>query len=87
MTVRYVVSIAGELLYFDAGRNPAPPFPDRVEDTDAKPALTLIPVDQEPAARPEWDDALTRFSREQRALAEISDAPTAVGAAPATAKC
>lgn len=73
MTVQYVVSISGELLYFDAEHQPAPEFPHDADDTDRKPALKLIPVEQKPAARPEWNDALSRFTPEQRSSAEISE--------------
>jgi len=73
MTVQYVVSISGELLYFDAEHRPAPEFPHDADDTDRKPALKLIPVEQKPAARPEWNDALSRFTPEQRSSAEISE--------------
>lgn len=73
MTVQYVVSISGELLYFDAERQPAPEFPHEAADADQKPALKLIPVEEKPAARPEWDDALSQFSKEQRLSAEISE--------------
>lgn len=70
MTVRYVVSISGELLYFDAQHRPAPELP---HDADHKPALKLMPVEDKPAARTEWDDALSRFTAEQRSAAEISE--------------
>ncbi len=73
MTVQYVVSISGELLYFDAERQPAPEFPHDAGDADHKPALKLIPVEEKPAARPEWNEALARFTPEQRAAAEISE--------------
>lgn len=73
MTVQYVVSISGELLYFDAERQPAPEFPHDAGDADHKPALKLIPVEEKPAARPEWNEALARFTPEQRATAEISE--------------
>ena len=73
MTVQYVVSISGELLYFDAEHQPAPEFPHDAGDADHKPALKLIPVEEKPAAKPEWDAALARFSAEQRSAAEISE--------------
>lgn len=73
MTVQYVVSISGELLYFDAERQPAPEFPHEASAADQKPALKLIPVEEKPAARPEWDDALSRFDKDQRLSAEISE--------------
>jgi len=73
MTVQYVVSISGELLYFDAERQPAPEFPHDADDPDSKPALKLIPVEKKPAAQPEWDDALSGYSDEQRMSAEISE--------------
>jgi hypothetical protein len=73
MTVQYVVSISGELLYFDAQHRPAPEFPHDAGDAGHKPALKLIPVEEKPAARPEWDEALARFSAEQRSSAEISE--------------
>jgi len=72
-TVQYVVSISGELLYFDAERQPAPEFPHDAGDADRKPALKLIPVEEKPAAKPEWDEALSRFTSEQRLSAEISE--------------
>ncbi|HUD31825.1 MAG TPA: hypothetical protein VMR43_02265 [Variovorax sp.] len=68
-----MVSISGELLYFDAERQPAPEFPHDAEDADRKPALKLIPVEQKPAAKPEWDEALSRFTQDQRLSAEISE--------------
>ena len=73
MTVQYVVSISGELLYFDAQRQPAPEFPHDAGDADRKPALKLIPVEEKPAAKPEWDDALARYTKDQRLEAEISE--------------
>jgi hypothetical protein len=73
MTVQYVVSISGELLYFDAERQPAPEFPHEADDADRKPALKLIPTEEKPAARAEWDEALSRFSKDQRLSAEISE--------------
>jgi hypothetical protein len=72
-TVQYVVSISGELLYFDAQRQPAPEFPHDAENENTKPALKLIPVEQKPAARPEWDDALSKYTKDQRLSAEISE--------------
>lgn len=72
-TVQYVVSISGELLYFDAERQPAPEFPHDAGDADRKPALKLIPVEEKPAAKTEWDEALSRFTSEQRSSAEISE--------------
>jgi len=72
-TVQYVVSISGELLYFNAERQPAPEFPHDAGDADRKPALKLIPVEEKPAAKPEWDEALSRFTSEQRSSAEISE--------------
>lgn len=73
MTVQYVVSISGDLLYFDAERQPAPEFPHDAHDAARKPALKLIPVEEKPAARPEWDRALSSFTDEQRQSAEISE--------------
>lgn len=73
MTVQYVVSISGELLYFDAERQPAPEFPHEASAPDQKPALKLIPVEEKPAAQPEWDEALSRFDKDQRLSAEISE--------------
>ncbi|VWX59318.1 hypothetical protein VARIO8X_160064 [Burkholderiales bacterium 8X] len=76
---RYVVSIAGQLLYFDAEKNPVEPFPDKAGDrgaagaSEAKPAVKLVPPDQHPAADPAWDEALKQFSDRDRASAEISD--------------
>ena len=73
MTVKYVVSIAGELLYFDAQRQPAPPFPEHADSEDSKPELKLIPPAQHPAAADEWDEALNTYSTDQRNSAEISE--------------
>ena len=73
MTVKYVVSIADDLLYFDADRQPAPPFPDQAENEDRKPALKLVPPEQRPAAGPEWDSALHAYPAAQRESAEISE--------------
>lgn len=73
MTVQYVVSISGQLLYFDAARQSAPAFPHDAENPDAKPALKLIPPEEKPAAQPEWDEALSEFTAEQRQSAEISE--------------
>lgn len=76
---RYVVSIAGQLLYFDADKNPVEPFPDKAGDggasgvSQAKPALKLVPPEQRPATDPAWDQALKQFSDDDRASAEISD--------------
>ncbi|MGI4777125.1 MAG: hypothetical protein ACRYGA_03250 [Janthinobacterium lividum] len=73
MTVKYVVSIAGELLYFDAEREPAPPFPAQPGDGEPKPGLKLLPPDDHPAAEAEWDEALNLYSTDQRNQAEISE--------------
>jgi len=73
MTVKYVVSIAGELLYFDAERQPAPPFPEEAANEAEKPALKLLPPEQRPAAGPEWDGALQAYPAAQRESAEISE--------------
>ena len=73
MTVKYVVSIASELLYFDDRRLPAPEFPRPARNESEKPALKLLPAADKPAAQPEWDDALKAFSVEQRDAAEISE--------------
>lgn len=69
--VKYVVSIDGQLLNFDQQRRPAPQLP-RGADTERKPELQLIPQRELPASAPEWDEALARFSGEQRAAAQIS---------------
>ncbi|WPB57354.1 hypothetical protein [Xylophilus sp. GOD-11R] len=74
MTVKYVVSIAGQLRYFDNERQPTEPLPRGVGG-GAKADLTLLPPDQKPAAASEWDAALAEFSAEQREAAEISEAP------------
>ena len=73
MNARYVISIAGELLYFDEQRQPTAPFPHEAAAGN-KPALKLVAPAERPASRSEWDQALERFSEEQRAAAEISDA-------------
>ena len=73
MTVKYVVSIAGELLYFDAERQPTQPFPATAESSESKPELKLIPPAQHPAAADEWDEALNTYSTDQRTSAEISE--------------
>ncbi len=73
MTVKYVVSIADTLLYFDAQYQPAEPFPEQATAAQSKPALTLIPPSEKPAARAEWNDALSSYSAEQRGAAEISE--------------
>lgn len=72
MTVKYVVSIQGELLYFDANRQPAQPFPKQAEDESSKPEIKLIPPAEHPAAEADWDEALSSYSAEQRESAEIS---------------
>jgi len=71
MDVKYVVSIAGELLYFDQARQPAEPFPP--QGGADKPDLKLLPPEQHPAADTGWDAALERYSAEQRQAAEISE--------------
>ena len=75
MTVKFVVSIAGELLYFDAQRQPTQPL-EAPSDTsgDGKAALKLRPAQQHPAASSVWDQALASFSADQRQSAEISEA-------------
>lgn len=73
MTVKYVVSIAGELLYFDAGRETAPPFPAQPGEGEHKPELRLLPPESRPAAEGEWDEALNLYSTDQRNQAEISE--------------
>ncbi|MDB5877520.1 MAG: hypothetical protein JWQ41_934 [Variovorax sp.] len=73
MTVKYVVSIAGELLYFDADRQPAEPFPAKADSGESKPDLKLIPPAQHPAADDAWDEALNTYSSDQRNAAEISE--------------
>ena len=73
MTVKYVVSIAGTLLYFDAQYQPAAPFPEKAEDAESKPTLVLIPPAERPALRPEWNTALASYSADQRGSAEISE--------------
>jgi hypothetical protein len=73
MEAKYVVSIAGTLLYFDENRQPAPEFPHTAASEGDKPAVKLIPTEEKPAARSEWDDALADFSSEQREEAEISE--------------
>ena len=73
MTVKYVVSIAGELLYFDDRRVPALELPRPARNEAEKPAFKLKPAADKPAAQPEWDDALKAFSVEQRDAAEISE--------------
>ncbi|RYZ12518.1 MAG: hypothetical protein EOO24_03065 [Comamonadaceae bacterium] len=69
--VKYVVSIEGQLLNFDEQRQPAPQLPSGT-NTAQKPELQLIPQRELPASAPEWDEALARFSGEQRAAAQIS---------------
>ena len=73
MDVKYVVSIAGQLLYFDAERQPTEQIEPKDGQAADKPEITLIPPAQRPAAQPEWDDALAQFSSEQREAAEISE--------------
>ena len=73
MTVKYVVSIAGALLYFDVQRRPAEPLPHQAEGPDGKPDGTLIPPSQQPAAGSDWDDALGSYTREQRESAQITE--------------
>lgn len=73
MTVKYVVSIAGELLYFDAERLPAEPLRSHANARDGKPDLTLIPPSQHPATSSQWDAALGSYTPEQRGAAEISE--------------
>lgn len=73
MNVKYVVSIAGELLYFDDRHTPVPELPRSGFSDARKPALKLLPVDEKPAARSEWDHALQTYSAEQRDQAEISE--------------
>ncbi|MEJ7686786.1 MAG: hypothetical protein WKG52_07250 [Variovorax sp.] len=73
MTVKYVVSIAGKLLYFDGDRNPAPQFPHQAASKDEKPAVKLVPTEKHPAASSQWDEALKEFTSQQRAAAEISE--------------
>jgi len=75
MTVKFVVSIAGELLYFDAERQPTQPLEPRSGASgNDKPALKLKPADQHPAESAAWDQALASFSADQRKAAEISEA-------------
>ena len=75
MTVKFVVSIAGDLLYFDAQRRPTQPLaPPSGASGGEKAALKLKPTEQHPAASAAWDEALAAFSAEQRASAEISEA-------------
>jgi hypothetical protein len=73
VNVKYVVSIAGELLYFDEQRAPAPNFPESAPSEAEKPALKLLPPAEKTAAKPEWNEALKEFSAEQRDVAEISE--------------
>ena len=73
MTVKFVVSIAGELLYFDAERLPAEPLPSHADARNGKPDLKLIPPSQHPAAGSQWDEALGSYTPEQRGSAEISE--------------
>jgi hypothetical protein len=73
MTVKYVVSIADTLLYFDADRKPEAPFAPEAESVAKKPAVKLIPTEEHPAADPQWDQALSDYTDEQRTAAEISE--------------
>jgi len=73
MTVKYVVSIAGELLYFDDKRQPATPIRPEPGVVVRKPDLKLLPNSQRIAASQEWDGALGSYSAEQRQAAEISE--------------
>lgn len=73
MTVRYVVSIADTLLYFDADRQPSAPLPDGQGEVAAKPALRLIPPSEHPAADPAWDAVLADYTDDQRRSAEVSE--------------
>ena len=75
MSVKYVVSIAGALLYFDAARKPTQPLASQAGGAAAKPGLQLIPPAQRPAASPQWDAALGAYSTDQRNAAEISEVP------------
>jgi hypothetical protein len=72
MEAKYVVSIAGTLLYFDENRQPAPEFPHDAASESEKPAVKLIPTEEKPAAQADWNEALADFSSEQRNAAEIS---------------
>lgn len=72
MSTRYVVSIAGGLLYFDADRKPVAAFAHEAPEGE-KPALKLVPPKEQPASGADWDEALSAYSTEQRASAEISD--------------
>lgn len=72
MPVKYVVSIGGELLYFDESRQPAQPLSSDVGTVAKKPELQLLPPGQHPASASEWDQALAGYSADQRESAEIS---------------
>lgn len=73
MTVKYVVSIGGELLYFDESRQSAQPLSSDNGAAGEKPELQLLPPGQQPAAGSEWDKALAGYSADQRESAEISE--------------
>lgn len=73
MTVKYVVSFAGALLYFNAERQPAEPLPSHPNAPESKPDVKLIPPSQHRAAGSEWDEALGSYTPEQRGAAEISE--------------
>lgn len=73
MSVKYVVSIAGELLYFDEERKPAAPLAAGGENQGDKPELKLIAPGIAPAAAAQWNEALSGYTPEQRHAAEISE--------------
>ena len=71
MRLKYVVSIEGELLYFDEEHNPVAPL--SADSESEKPDLKLLPTETRPAAGAEWNEALTNYTDEQRNAAEISE--------------